>query len=227
MSPAAAPALSALVLAALLVQEPPPEAGSSIGPQDVPATPTPGPVLKLGPRPTPREIGVGGGSLADIARRNRAEKEKETKKKSLGVISNESLAKGSSPSTTSPAAKGGAKPAAPRTAGPPAPTPGIPELRDFEGRTETDWRKKSADLRARLAAAEAGVKKLDAEVRRLENDFYAWSDGNYRDRVIKPALDQARADLDKAKRDADDAKNRLASLEDEARKAGAPPGWIR
>jgi hypothetical protein len=221
------PALSALVLAALLAQEPTPEAGSSIGPRDVPATPTPGPVLKLGPRPTPREIGVGSGSLADIARRNRAEKEKETKQKSLGVITNETLRKGSAPATTPHPSKGADKPAAGRTAGSQTPTPGIPELTDFEGRTESDWRRRSAELKARLAAADAGVRKLDAEVRRLENDFYAWSDGNYRDRVIKPALDQARADLDKAKRDADDARTRLAGLEDEARKSGAPPGWIR
>jgi outer membrane murein-binding lipoprotein Lpp len=78
-----------------------------------------------------------------------------------------------------------------------------------------------------MVAAETSVKKLDAEVRRLENDFYAWSDGNYRDRVIKPALDQSRADLDKAKRDAEDAKAKLDSLEDDARKSGAPPGWLR
>lgn len=226
MSPAS-PAFSALVLAALLAQEPTPEAGSSLGPQDVPVSPTPGPVLKMGPRPTPREIGVGGSSLADIARRNRAEKEKETKQKSLGVITNETLRKGSAPVTTPTPPKGAEKPVAHRVVGAPTPTPGIPEPKDFEGRTESDWRRKAGDLKARLAGAESSVRRLDSEVRRLDNDFYAWSDGNYRDRVIKPALDQARADLDKAKRDADEAKTQLANLEDEARKSGAPPGWIR
>jgi len=225
VSPAtAAPALCALALAALLAQEPPPEGGSPVPSPEAPATPTRGPVLKLGPRPTPREIGVGGSSLADIARRNRAASEKEAKKKSLGVISNESLRKGSAPAAT-PTPKGNGKPGPQRVVG--QPTPGIPEPKDFEGRTESDWRRKSGDLRAQMAAADASVKRLDAEVRRLENDFYAWSDGNYRDRVIKPALDQARADLDKARRDAEDAKAKFDGLEDEARKSGAPPGWLR
>jgi hypothetical protein len=224
---AAGAALCALAFTALLAQEPTPEGGSTAAAPGPQATPTRGPVLKLGPRPTPKEIGVGGSSLADIARRNRAASEKEAKKKSLGVISNETLRKGSAPAATPPPPKGNEKSSAHRVVGAPTPTPGIPEPKDFEGRTESDWRRKSGELRARLAGAEASVKKLDAEVRRLENDFYAWSDGNYRDRVIKPALDQARADLDKAKRDAEDAKTKLDSLEDDARKSGAPPGWLR
>ena len=228
MSPAsAAPVLCALALAALFAQEPPPEGGATVSSPEAPATPTRGPVLKLGPRPTPKEIGIGGSSLADIARRNRAASEKEAKKKSLGVISNESLRKGSAPAATPPPPKGTEKPVGHRVVGPSTPTPGIPEPKDLEGRTESDWRRISGDLRARMVAAETSVKKLDAEVRRLENDFYAWSDGNYRDRVIKPALDQSRADLDKAKRDAEDAKAKLDSLEDDARKSGAPPGWLR
>jgi outer membrane murein-binding lipoprotein Lpp len=226
MRAAAAAAVFVLALSTLLAQEPPPEEGQPRTSADVPATPTPGPVLKRAPVPTPKEIGIGGGSLADIARRNRARREKEPKKKSLGVITNESLRKGSAPVAT-PAPKGVETPAAHRVVGASTPTAGIPEPRDFEGRTESEWRKRSADLKARQAQAEANVKKLDAEVHRLENDFYAWSDGNYRDRVIKPALDQARADLDKAKRDAEDAKTKFDNLEDEARKSGAPPGWLR
>jgi hypothetical protein len=227
VSLAALPAIAALALAALLAQEPVAEERPSSGPQDVPATPTPRPVLKRGPRPTPTEIGVGGSSLADIARRNRAASQAEKKKKSLGVITNESLRKGGAPSTASPSGKGGDKTVSPKSGPPPTAAVGIPEPRDFAGRTESDWRKKAADVKARLAAAEGNVRRLEAEVRRLENDFYAWSDGNYRDRVIKPALDQARADLDKAKRDADDAKAQLDNLDDEARKSGAPPGWLR
>jgi outer membrane murein-binding lipoprotein Lpp len=226
VNPVVTAALSALALAALLAQEPP-ENGSFPASDDPAATPTPAPVLKMGPRPTPKEIGVGGSSLADIARRNRAEKEKEAKKKSLGVITNETLRKGSPATVTPPPPKGTEKPVAHRVVGAPTPTPGIPEPKDFEGRTESDWRRKSGEIKARLALADTNVKKLEAEVRRLENDFYAWSDGNYRDRVIKPALDQARADLDKAKHDAEDAKAKLDNLEDDARKSGAPPGWIR
>ncbi|MCE7957802.1 MAG: hypothetical protein DYH06_07660, partial [Acidobacteria bacterium ACB2] len=61
----------------------------------------------------------------------------------------------------------------------------------------------------------------------LENDFYAWSDGNYRDQVIKPAWDKAREDLKKARAEVDAAKATEDGLAEEARKAGAPPGWVR
>jgi len=214
------PASAWLVLTAFLAQEPS-TSGPPVTAPDLAPTPTSGVTATPAPRPTPREIGVGGNSLADIARRNRAEKERETKKKSLGVISNETLRKGGA--APSPAAKGADKAPARPAAVPAA----IPEWRDFRGRNEADWRKLSTDLKIRLEAAEGQARRLDNEVRRLENDFYAWSDGNYRDRVIKPALDQARGDLDKARRDADEARTRIANLEDEARKSGASPGWIR
>ena len=205
------PSSAWLAFAVLLAQEPS-ASGPPVTAPDLTPTPTSGEAATPAPRRTPREIGVGGNSLADIARRNRAEKEKETRKKSLGVITNESLRKGNPAPSQAP--KGGEKaPARPAAAGP---TPSIPEWRDLRGRNEADWRKLASDLRIRLDAAEGQARRLDNEVRRLENDFYAWSDGNYRDRVIKPALDQARGDLDKARRDAD-----------EARKSGAPPGWIR
>jgi hypothetical protein len=107
------------------------------------------------------------------------------------------------------------------------PVPVIPEWRDLKGRTEADWRRLVAEVRAGQTGAESRVKTLEAEVRRLENDFYAWSDGNYRDRVIRPAWDQAREDLAKARQDLDGARARMADLEEDARRSSAPPGWLR
>ena len=68
---------------------------------------------------------------------------------------------------------------------------------------------------------------LTATSRKLENDFYAWDDGQYRDRVIKPAWDRAKADLEQAKVELEAAEKQLADLPERARKAGALPGWIR
>ena len=79
----------------------------------------------------------------------------------------------------------------------------------------------------RVTAAEARVASLEAETKKLENDFYAWSDGNYRDRVIRPAWDQSREELGKARKELDDARAQVKDLEEDARKSGAPPGWLR
>jgi hypothetical protein len=215
---------------------------SAAAPQATPfadaATPTPSPAKSPGPgaagggaaSPDARPIGTGGSSLADIARRQKETREREGKKSSLGVITNESLRKGGAAPAASPAAgKGTAKPKTPGPAPgatPPA-TAVLPEFRDLKGRSEADWRRLMVEARRTFDYSEMNAKKLEAEVRRLENDFYAWSDGNYRERVIRPALDRAREDLAKTRLETDAARNRLADLEEEARKSGAPPGWLR
>src|SRR5262249_30219093 len=100
-------------------------------------------------------------------------------------------------------------------------------LKDNNGKTEQEWRDRAASLRAGAAESRERVAKLESESKRLENDFYAWSDGNYRDSVIKPSWDRAREDLKQARAALDEAEASLANLGEEARKAGAPPGWIR
>ncbi|MDL1948856.1 hypothetical protein FBQ97_03470 [Acidobacteria bacterium ACD] len=165
-------------------------------------------------------LDVLGPTLADVARENRARKEKPATR-SLGVIDNESLRKaGASPVRTPTPGRGRSAPSSPGTAPAFVPT-------DNDGRTEEYWRGRARSTRIRVEGAENEARRLEAETRRLENDFYAWSDGNYRDQVIKPAWDKAREDLKKARAEVDAAKATEDGLAEEARKAGAPPGWVR
>lgn len=201
-------------------------------------TPTPAPKKLSGgivpsgvsaPTTTTAPFGFEAGSLADAARKNREERDK--KKASLGVITNESLKKsGSAPrgagtATSSrgtlsiaPASGGRRQPVA-------APTPA--PVTDLRGQSEADWRARVSGLKERISAAEADLSRLEGETRRLENDFFAWSDGNYRDGVIKPAWDRAKEDLRNARSEVDSANQAWADLEEEARKSGTPPGWLR
>jgi hypothetical protein len=75
--------------------------------------------------------------------------------------------------------------------------------------------------------AKARVVELEAATSKLENDFYAWDDGQYRDRVIKPAWDRSKSELADAKNELVEAEKDLADLPEKARQAGAMPGWIR
>jgi hypothetical protein len=93
--------------------------------------------------------------------------------------------------------------------------------------TEAEWKEIAAKARKRVADDKAQVGELTAANKKLENDFYAWDDGQYRDRVIKPAWDHAREDLENAKQELAAAEADLADLPEKARKAGAQPGWIR
>jgi DNA repair exonuclease SbcCD ATPase subunit len=92
---------------------------------------------------------------------------------------------------------------------------------------EEKWRGVARDTRQRVADAQDRVARLEGETKKLENDFYSWDDGLYRDNVIKPAWDKKREELETARRDLEAAEKDLADLPEKARKAGALPGWIR
>src|SRR5437867_3835875 len=92
---------------------------------------------------------------------------------------------------------------------------------------EAYWRGESRRVRERVAAIKDEIARLESEVKRLETDFYAWDDGAYRDRVIKPSWDKAREELASARKELPEAEKDLADLPDRARKAGALPGWLR
>jgi hypothetical protein len=103
----------------------------------------------------------------------------------------------------------------------------MPKILDLQGHDEAYWRAKAAAVRDAVAKATDALAAAEAEEKREENDFYAWDDGQYRDNVIKPAWDRAKAETEKARADLEAARKQLDGLEDEARRAGAFPGWIR
>jgi|GEM_PF-1167376 hypothetical protein len=104
------------------------------------------------------------------------------------------------------------------------PTLGTPPGSD---RGKEDWQQLIGSARSAVAASESRIDSLQSEVSKLQNDFYAWDDPAYRDGVIKPALDQALADLEAEKQALSAARQRVLDIEEEARKAGAHPGWLR
>jgi len=98
---------------------------------------------------------------------------------------------------------------------------------DNAGRDKAYWQSAMQEARQAVTTAQERVNTLQTDINRLQNDFYSRDDPAYRDGVIKPALDQALADIEKAKRDVETAKKRLTDLSEEARKSGALPGWLR
>ncbi|MEO6324831.1 MAG: hypothetical protein ABIT01_04100, partial [Thermoanaerobaculia bacterium] len=143
------------------------------------------PTVTPTPRHSPRKS-LGGGiteprrtsgdSLADTVRTSQDSQGGGKKKSSLGTITNESLKK----AEIGPGKKGHVilAPKVPVAQAQQAPAS---DVRDSSGRSESDWRAAAAAARMRTTSAEAEVKRLEDEAKRLENEFYAWSDGNYRD----------------------------------------------
>jgi hypothetical protein len=207
-------------------------------------TPTPGRRLSGGfgrPRATatPGTPPDGGQSLADVVRAAHdapATAEKPEREKGV-VIDNRSLVTDPSKGrvTTSrtvhptPAHAARKIPDAP-TRDAPAPAGAAAAAPAQEGEappTEVEWRGIADAARKRVADGKAKVAELQATNKKLENDFYSWDDGQYRDRVIKPAWDHAREQLQEAKAELAAAEKDLNDLPERARRAGALPGWIR
>jgi hypothetical protein len=183
------------------------------------------------PMPTPTGGAPGPGSLASAARKAQDNEVPSAQKPSKGVvITNESLRKSvPTPTGASITITGSAK-SKPGSKASPTRTPGPvvnPEYRDASGRTEADWQRRARVARQRIELADTGLSAARENAKRLENDFYAWSDGNYRERVIRPAWDQAKEKLHLLETEAEAARTGLAELEEEARKSGTPPGWLR
>jgi hypothetical protein len=205
-------------------------------------TPTARPRLSGGfgrPRATatPGDVATGGQSLADVVRAaHDGRGDKPAGGEKGVVIDNRSLVtdpnKGrvttsrTVPTHAAPAPKAAAVPAAAPTTPAAGVTPG-PAAAEPGAPTETEWRGIANASRKRVADAKSKVAELDATTRKLENDFYAWDDGQYRDRVIKPSWDHSRQQLDEAKAELAAAEKELADLPERARRAGALPGWIR
>lgn len=223
--------LAGLALAASAAQEP---ALSGLSPEPTPAsatslTPVPTPVAPVLSGGKPRTSGTGR-SLADVVKSSKEASRDQPQKKSLGTITNETLRKGAPPTPTPKGAAGkspSGKPSGKETSSA-VPPPSAPYVaRDDKGRSEDDWRRLVERSKASVHNGELRVRELETRSKQLENDFYAMSDGNRRDAVVKPAWDKAREDLAKARQELEDARKALDDLSEEARKSNAPPGWLR
>jgi hypothetical protein len=113
---------------------------------------------------------------------------------------------------------------------PGSPTPAAEQARPTPGpaeEAEPYWRERMHGARARVEELRERIRQFEQESKKLENDFYSWDDGQYRDGVIKPAWDKKREELETARRELQQAEKDLSDLPEKARKAGALPGWLR
>ena len=213
--------LGALVSAALSAQTPSrtatpvPRLSGGFGRPRTTVLPTPGTEL-------------GGQSFSDVVHAAHETRDGAAPEKSGMTIDNRSLVKGSDKGRVSTSKPVPTHHSVPVPAATPVPS-ALAGAADASptGGTEAEWKAASAKARNDVADARARVAELEAASKKLENDFYAWDDGQYRDRVIKPAWDHARGELETARRELTEAERTLADLPERARRAGALPGWIR
>ena len=120
--------------------------------------------------------------------------------------------------------------AASRTAAPsPLPTPEAPDRSAQErAQLEARWRATARERREALARAEARVAELEARITALRNDLSPVGLGDpNREQTRQADIGQAQRELEAARVALATARKAVDDLEDDARRAGALPGWVR
>jgi len=165
---------------------------------------------------------AGAQSLADVARREEARRQHiKTPSK---VLTNKDLKPSEGPPPPPPADT----PAAASPDGTAqAPADGAaPSDEDKRAEDEQAWRKKMADARTALDRSQMYLDALQSKINALWADFTARDDPAQRAQ-IESERKRALAEFDRVKEEIEAEKKAIADLEEEARKAGVPPGWLR
>lgn len=160
-----------------------------------------------------------GQSLASVARKEEARRKQL--KQSSRVITNKDLkpVNGAPPPLPPPApAPAGADTAKPAD----APVDEEQQRKD----DEQAWRTKMADARLALERSQMYADALQSKINALWTDFTARDDPAQRAQ-LEIERKRALAEQERVKGEIEAQKKAIADLEEEARRAGIPPGWLR
>jgi len=159
-------------------------------------------------------------------------KQEDARRKAIAapakVYTNESLRPVPQPSTPAPAA-GTAAATPPSTSNStPDASAGSPDSNAPSNGVgnEAAWKKKMTDARDALERSKTFADALQSRINALTNDFAARDDPAQR-AVIGADRDKALAEFDRVKKEIDANTKAIANIQEDARKAGVPAGWVR
>lgn len=133
------------------------------------------------------------------------------------------------PSAQTPAA---APPSGPETAAPVDPVAAAtgekPAEPKPEGETKDEawWKNRMASAREELRRNEMFAEALQTRINALSRD-YTSRDNPAQRRQIGQERAEALSELNRVKQEVERGNKQIADIEEEARKAGVPPGWLR
>lgn len=169
-------------------------------------------------------------TLADVARASAARRKEQPK--AGKVYTNGNLKSDITPSAPSapvtPA--DGATAAAPAASGTAAgatpPSGSVTDAPDTRAKEEATWRARMADARAAVDRSMAFASALQSQINALTTDFINRDDPAQRGQIEQQRL-KAVAELERTQREIEANRKAVAGIEEEARKAGVPAGWLR
>ena len=168
-------------------------------------------------------IGVVAQSLAELAKKEDARR-KDTKEAGK-VYTNTDLKRDITtpppPSNTTPA-----QPAVPTTQVPSLNLPGGKVEPAEEKKDEKYWRERITAARSALERSRIFADALQSRLNALATDIVNRDDPAQRSQ-LELERQRALAELDRVQKEVADHTKAISGIEEEARKAGVPPGWLR
>jgi hypothetical protein len=172
------------------------------------------------PSPVPALVVPEPLTLVEIARREEARR--RTLKGKSKVYSDKDLKRASPPPSTA----GAPAPSPDAIPVPDAPTPAAGQPESNGKGTEETWKNRMKQVREDLRRNEVFAEALQTRVNALTTDFVGRDDPLQRVKISEDRQ-KAVAELDRVKNEIENGKKAILDIEEEARKAGIPPGWIR
>ena len=91
----------------------------------------------------------------------------------------------------------------------------------------TTWRKRFADQRNKIAAAEKELDILQRELDKSQLQYYSDPQKAMQEQNSRQDINDKTAKIDAKKQEIANLKQQLSDMEDELRKSGGDPGWVR
>ena len=175
--------------------------------------------------------------LAEVARQE-AERRKTVKSTQKVITTKdlpESARRAPGSTTTTAAASGEGAPAAGAHHGEQSPTDpkaaadakagAKPDVK-ADAKDEAAWRARMEQARETVRRNESFAEALQSRINGLTRDFVNRDNPVQRTKIGEDRQ-KALAELERVRNDIEQAKKQVADIEEEARKAGVPPGWLR
>ena len=174
-------------------------------------------------------------SLGDVAKKE--EQRRKTVKSSGKVYTNDELKRDPTPSVPASASTGTTStPSASSTPAPaPAPAPSdknagkgdsVDKDNGADKSDEKTWRKRIANARESLQRSQAFADALQSQLNALSTDFVNRDDPIQRQQIANKR-DGVVAELDRVKKEVAAHTKAISDIQEEARRANVPPGWVR
>ena len=169
-------------------------------------------------------------SLGEVARLEAARRKaivgpvKTYTNESLPTVQGDAPPPGQVAAEIKASADAGAKPATGVSAGTPD-KPGVPSTAEPD-KTPEFWQKRMGEAKDQRKRNALYLEALQTRINSLWADFTARDDPAQR-ALIGAERQKALEELDRLKKEQDDLDKKIVAIEEDARKAGVPPGWLR